>query len=234
MRIPRKLLAPEFWLRPGEIESKALAWLESAVGRPANKTSTARAAEKILAVHDELAPRKHFPGHSLYTPPFVKAVVDTHMMSAGRDRTLGGRIKKNEVGVASYGDCPFFGEESEHSGWRCRDELYEAVRLGRPKTDEELIELFRQGLAEARIHELYQHELYEQQGVAQLRAWRPDLLVVAAYGQILKADVLAAARHGGINVHGSLLPKYRGAAPVAWAILRGEATTGVTSKSGRS
>lgn len=66
------------------------------------------------------------------------------------------------------------------------------------------------------------------EGVAQLTAWRPDLLVVAAYGQILKADVLAAARHGGINVHGSLLPKYRGAAPVAWAILRGETKTGVT------
>jgi len=66
------------------------------------------------------------------------------------------------------------------------------------------------------------------EGVVQLTTWRPDLLVVAAYGQILKADVLAAARHGGINVHGSLLPKYRGAAPVAWAILRGETQTGVT------
>jgi methionyl-tRNA formyltransferase len=66
------------------------------------------------------------------------------------------------------------------------------------------------------------------EGIAQLNAWRPDLLVVAAYGQILKAEVLAAAAHGGINVHGSLLPKYRGAAPVAWAILRGEMKTGVT------
>ena len=66
------------------------------------------------------------------------------------------------------------------------------------------------------------------EGVGQLKGWQPDLLVVAAYGQILKADVLAAARQGGINVHGSLLPKYRGAAPVAWAILRGETKTGVT------
>lgn len=66
------------------------------------------------------------------------------------------------------------------------------------------------------------------EGVVQLKDWQPDLLVVAAYGQILKSDVLAAARHGGINVHGSLLPKYRGAAPVAWAILRGETRTGVT------
>jgi methionyl-tRNA formyltransferase len=65
-------------------------------------------------------------------------------------------------------------------------------------------------------------------GVARLRAWNPDLLVVAAYGQILKPDVLASARLGGINVHASLLPKYRGAAPVAWAIYRGESRTGVT------
>ena len=50
----------------------------------------------------------------------------------------------------------------------------------------------------------------------------PDLLVVAAYGQILSRDVLAIPPRGGINVHASLLPKYRGAAPVAWAIKSGE------------
>ena len=51
--------------------------------------------------------------------------------------------------------------------------------------------------------------------------------MVAAYGQILSKDVLAASRLGGINVHASLLPKYRGAAPVAWAIRNGESETGV-------
>ncbi len=66
------------------------------------------------------------------------------------------------------------------------------------------------------------------EGVAGLLAFRPDLLVVAAYGQILSKDVLAAAPQGGVNVHASLLPKYRGAAPVAWAIYHGEARTGVT------
>jgi methionyl-tRNA formyltransferase len=66
------------------------------------------------------------------------------------------------------------------------------------------------------------------EGVAQLKAWRPDLLVVAAYGQILKKEVLEAAAWGGINVHASLLPKYRGAAPIAWAIYHGETRTGVT------
>jgi methionyl-tRNA formyltransferase len=55
-----------------------------------------------------------------------------------------------------------------------------------------------------------------------------DLLVVCDYGQILLPETLAAARLGGINLHGSLLPKYRGAAPINWALLNGETETGVT------
>src|SRR4051794_33365807 len=66
------------------------------------------------------------------------------------------------------------------------------------------------------------------EGVAQLRDLRPDLMVVAAYGQILSKDVLGVPAVGTINVHASLLPKYRGAAPVAYAILNGETQTGVT------
>ncbi len=66
------------------------------------------------------------------------------------------------------------------------------------------------------------------EGVAGLKAMQPDLLVVAAYGQILAREVLEAAPRGGINVHASLLPKYRGAAPIQWAIWRGEKQTGVT------
>ncbi len=66
------------------------------------------------------------------------------------------------------------------------------------------------------------------EGMELLRKFRPDLLVVAAYGQILAKEVLEAAPLGGINVHASLLPKYRGAAPVAWAIDHGETRTGVT------
>jgi methionyl-tRNA formyltransferase len=65
-------------------------------------------------------------------------------------------------------------------------------------------------------------------GVQQLSSWQPELLVVAAYGQILSKDVLATTKLGGINVHASLLPKYRGAAPIAWAIYHGETETGVT------
>ena len=65
-------------------------------------------------------------------------------------------------------------------------------------------------------------------GVAALKAFAPDLLVVAAYGQILKPDVIAAPTMGAINVHASLLPRYRGASPIAHAILNGETVTGVT------
>ncbi len=61
-----------------------------------------------------------------------------------------------------------------------------------------------------------------------LREAGADLLVVCDYGQILAPETLAAARLGGINLHGSLLPKYRGAAPINWALFNGEMQTGVT------
>jgi methionyl-tRNA formyltransferase len=62
-----------------------------------------------------------------------------------------------------------------------------------------------------------------------LRSLRPDLAVVVAYGQILPRAVLDIPPRGTINVHASLLPRYRGAAPIQWAIARGETTTGVTT-----
>jgi methionyl-tRNA formyltransferase len=61
-----------------------------------------------------------------------------------------------------------------------------------------------------------------------LASLHPDLLVVAAYGQILPQSMLDLPRFGGLNVHASLLPKYRGAAPIQWAILNGDPETGVT------
>lgn len=64
--------------------------------------------------------------------------------------------------------------------------------------------------------------------VAKLRELGADALLVAAYGQILSTAVLESAVHGGINLHGSMLPKYRGAAPIQRAILNGETETGVT------
>jgi methionyl-tRNA formyltransferase len=61
-----------------------------------------------------------------------------------------------------------------------------------------------------------------------LRALRPDLLVVVAYGRILGDDLLTLAPHGALNVHASLLPRWRGAAPIQWALASGDAETGVT------
>ena len=64
---------------------------------------------------------------------------------------------------------------------------------------------------------------------ATLRAYDPDLIVVVAYGKILPKAVLDLPKHGCINVHASLLPRYRGAAPIQWAVLNGEAVSGVTT-----
>ncbi len=61
-----------------------------------------------------------------------------------------------------------------------------------------------------------------------LKEYEPELIVVAAYGQILPQRILDLPRHGCLNVHTSLLPKYRGAAPIQWAILNGDRETGVT------
>ncbi len=65
--------------------------------------------------------------------------------------------------------------------------------------------------------------------VEELRALAPDLMVVVGYGQIIPQGIIDIPRFGIVNVHGSLLPKYRGAAPIQWAIAHGEHTTGVTT-----
>jgi len=62
-----------------------------------------------------------------------------------------------------------------------------------------------------------------------LESYQPDFIVVAAYGQILPAWLLELPRLGCVNVHGSLLPRYRGAAPIAWAIINGDTVTGITT-----
>lgn len=77
---------------------------------------------------------------------------------------------------------------------------------------------------------IYQPEkVKEASFMVEMRALNPDLFVVAAFGQILPRALLEIPKFGAINVHASLLPAYRGAAPVAWAILRGEEKTGVTT-----
>jgi methionyl-tRNA formyltransferase len=77
--------------------------------------------------------------------------------------------------------------------------------------------------------EVYQPERIREPEVGErLRRLEPDLLVVVAYGQIIPASVLVVPKHGAVNVHASLLPRHRGAAPVAHAILAGDRETGVT------
>ena len=71
-------------------------------------------------------------------------------------------------------------------------------------------------------------KLRDGSALALLKELAPELIVVAAYGRILPDDILALPPKGCVNVHSSLLPKYRGAAPINWAILNGEAETGVT------
>ena len=68
-----------------------------------------------------------------------------------------------------------------------------------------------------------------EEALEQLHAWAPDVVVVTAYGQILPQSILDVPRLGCVNIHASLLPKYRGAAPINWCIIRGEAETGVTT-----
>jgi len=62
-----------------------------------------------------------------------------------------------------------------------------------------------------------------------VRSLAPELIVVAAYGRILPEDILNTPKYGAINVHSSILPKYRGAAPINWAVINGETETGVTT-----
>lgn len=73
------------------------------------------------------------------------------------------------------------------------------------------------------------HSLKTEENQAVLRQHDPDLIVVVAYGKILPKAVLDLPKHGCINVHASLLPKYRGAAPIQWAVLNGETVSGVTT-----
>ena len=76
---------------------------------------------------------------------------------------------------------------------------------------------------------VYQPLTFKDGGATEiLRSLAPDLLVVVAYGRILPQEFLDVARLGSINLHGSLLPRYRGAAPIQWAVLNGDETTGVS------
>ncbi len=74
-----------------------------------------------------------------------------------------------------------------------------------------------------------QQRARDEEFIEELKNLNPDVIVVVAYGQILPESILNIPKYGCINVHGSLLPKYRGAAPIQWAVLDGEEKTGITT-----
>lgn len=75
---------------------------------------------------------------------------------------------------------------------------------------------------------VYQYKRIREEGVGDLKSLVPDIIVTCAFGQILSAEIIDIPKFGVINVHASLLPKYRGASPIHYAILNGETKTGVT------
>ncbi len=81
------------------------------------------------------------------------------------------------------------------------------------------------------IEKIYQPEKVRknEEFINEIKNMNPDLIVVVAYGKILPKEILDIPKYGCVNVHGSLLPKYRGAAPIQWAVLNGDKVTGVTT-----
>jgi methionyl-tRNA formyltransferase len=75
---------------------------------------------------------------------------------------------------------------------------------------------------------LQPEKIRQPEAMQKLKDWKPDLIVVAAFGQILRPEVLDLPRHGCVNIHASLLPRHRGAAPIQAAILAGDRETGIT------
>lgn len=73
-------------------------------------------------------------------------------------------------------------------------------------------------------------KIREQKNIDELKKYDPDIIIVVAFGQIVSKDILDMPRYGCVNVHASLLPKYRGAAPIQWAVINGDEMTGVTTQ----
>ena len=78
---------------------------------------------------------------------------------------------------------------------------------------------------------IYQPEKVKEneQFISEIKELDPEIICVVAYGKILPKEILDIPKYGCINLHGSILPKYRGAAPIQWAVLNGDKTTGVTT-----
>lgn len=87
----------------------------------------------------------------------------------------------------------------------------------------------KQAALEAGIPVYQPLKVRDEEFIQMLEGWKPDAIIVAAFGQLLPKAVLELPRYGCINVHASLLPRYRGAAPIQWAVINGEKESGVTA-----
>ncbi len=87
----------------------------------------------------------------------------------------------------------------------------------------------KEAAEELRLPVFQPDKIKKQENIEILKSYNPDVIVVVAYGQILSKEILSIPKYGCINVHASLLPKLRGAAPLNWAIINGETKTGVTT-----
>lgn len=104
------------------------------------------------------------------------------------------------------------------------------TQLDRPKgRGQKVIASAVKKIAEERhLLVLQPEKVKDKNFISQINSLQPDLIVIVAYGKILPKELLKIPKFGAINVHASLLPKYRGAAPIQWALLNGETETGVT------
>lgn len=75
---------------------------------------------------------------------------------------------------------------------------------------------------------VYQYESIRKEGVEDIKAINPDVMITCAFGQIISQEILDIPKYGVINIHASLLPKYRGSSPIQWCLVNGESKTGVT------
>lgn len=75
---------------------------------------------------------------------------------------------------------------------------------------------------------VYQYESIRKEGVEDIKAINPDIMVTCAFGQIISQEILDIPKYGVINIHASLLPKYRGSSPIQWCLIKGETKTGIT------
>ncbi len=75
---------------------------------------------------------------------------------------------------------------------------------------------------------VYQYESIRKEGVEDIKAINPDIMVTCAFGQIISQEILDIPKYGVVNIHASLLPKYRGSSPIQWCLIKGEKKTGIT------